>query len=73
MFFWDILHIIERFKNLPLKIKNSKIRARHISLMLIVQKDIWVKEIIGSMGYGGYKLKVQGTHSYLVNEVYMYC
>ena len=67
-----ICSIIENTQNGPLKIKNSKIRARHINHMLIwVQKDIWVQEILlfeeWVMG-GGSKLKVQGKDSYSVNE-----
>ena len=51
---------LKKFKNGPLKIKNSKIRARHLNSMLIqVQKNIWVQ--------------FQGTDSYPINEcIYIY-
>ena len=46
-YFGIIYPSLKKFKNGPLKIKNSKIRARHISSMLIwVQKDIWVQDTL---------------------------
>ena len=62
---------MEKFKNRPLKIKNSKIRERQKKIYV----DLGPKRYLGprdpiivSMGYGGggSKLKVRGTDFYPV-------
>ena len=73
MFYGIFYPSLKKIQNWNFKNQKFENRARHINSMLIlVQKDIWVQEIllleVLVMGGGGFKLKVQGTDSYPVRE-----